>query len=73
MNSLFKNRFLIAYYDQDDQYIDNNFCRTEKDARDEAKWHLSDQYKRFGIKLIARIYNELKYKPEDRGIEIRMI
>lgn len=72
MSSLFKTRFIIAYYTEDDQYLDNNFCRTEKEARDEAKCCLLNQYEIFGVKLFARIFNELKYNPSDQGIEIRI-
>jgi len=64
---------MIAYYTEDSQYLDNDFCRTEKEAKEQAEWHLSDQYKRFGLKLVAKIFNELRYKPDDPGIEIRIV
>jgi hypothetical protein len=71
MNSLFKTRFLIAYYSDDNQYLDNDFVRTKTEAIETAKNHISDQFKRFGVKIIAWIYNELKF-PNDPGLKISL-
>ena len=72
MNSLFKNRFLIAYHTEvDDNYLDSDYGRTKREAIKTAKYHLSDQFNRFGLRMVARIYNELRY-PNDLGIKITL-
>jgi len=74
MNSLFKNRFMVAYYtEKDDQYLDNSFHRTKKEACEDARFHIADQFQRFGLRLIAKVYNVLRYKPDDKGVIIGLI
>jgi len=73
MNSVFNNRYCIAYYDLSGNYIDNNFRSTKDEAINTAEEYLLYSFHKWGEagKMNAKVFNELKYKTE-KEIEINI-